>query len=111
MGRGIPTVGKCSHPQRCGDFPSMSKQIAPLSVRRLRRMYESAQDHLQLGQLTLARNLFRQIADTPVKPTARQTAANITPANPLRTPAQLGFCHCLVEEGRLEEARREVETL
>ena len=80
-----------------------------LSLKSLWRLYHEAQDLLRSGQIRDAAAGFYRVASARVRRSPGAAARGAPEElNPLATRARLGLCYCLVEQGRLEEALREL---
>src|SRR5262245_2245402 len=78
-----------------------------LSLKALWRLYHEAQELLRSGQTRDAAASFTRLAVARVRRSPR-TSAPTEVTNPLIARARLGLCSCFVEQGRLEEALREL---
>src|SRR5690348_1416988 len=84
-------------------------QPSRLSLKTLWRLYNTAQSLLKSGQTQDAANHFHRVAAARVR--KARGAEKAEPANPLIAPARLGLCYCYVEQGRLDQALSELDTV
>src|SRR5688572_12975011 len=82
-----------------------------LSLKSLWRLYHDAQALLKRGQTQDAASCFRRVADARVRKPRGTASATWDDRNPLVARARLGLCYCYVEQGELERALAELQTV
>ena len=80
-------------------------------MKSLWRLYHSAQALLKNGHTSDAASQFERLASAKVRRPAGTEVAHWDDRNPLATRAKLGLCYCYVEQGQLDPALLELESV
>src|SRR5438876_1001312 len=93
-----------------GEPAARHMQPSRLTLKSLWRLYNTAQALLKNGHTEDAAHHFHRVAAARIRK-GRTQEIEADDTNPLIAQARLGLCYCYVEQGRLDQALAELETV